>query len=264
MTPSNYATSGSVESLRRRLLPTDWLVVRDVATMRLAQATDLQALAALRGEVHVRQFRRRLQRLYELQVLDRLDRRVGGERAGSSAWVYVLGLAGQRLLDEGGSSSVRRPWTPRPSWLHHALASSHLYVELRTAENSGVLTLLDYESEPKCWRTFTSAEGKETLKPDSFIRFETGEEIVSTFIEVDCGTESPATIARKLSVYVSAFEAGFEQNEHGVFPETVWLVPSSGRQRVLEKVVARLPVEARALFRVALYEHALQAFLEPP
>jgi hypothetical protein len=65
-------------------------------------------------------------------------------------------------------------------------------------------------------------------------------------------------------VYVSAFEAGFEQNEHGVFPETVWLVPSSGRQRVLEKVVARLPVEARALFRVALYEHALQAFLEPP
>ena len=264
MTPSSYVTTASVMELRARLLPQDWAVLHDVQQMRLASALDLQALAGLRGELKVRQFRRRLQLLHELRVLARLERRVGGTRAGSSGWVYALGVAGQRLLDPAGGVSVRRPWTPRPSWLGHALAASHLYVILKTAEHDGVLQLLQYQSEPQCWRSFDDQGQAVTLKPDGFARCELGDELVSAFIEVDCATESPATLGRKLEVYRRHWLTGREQSDHSVYPEVLWLVPTTARQRVLEKVVARQPVEAQVLHRVARYDDALQALTEPP
>lgn len=264
MSPRKYVTAAAVIELRQRLTESDWAIVRDVARMRLASALDLQTLASLRGEVHVRQFRRRLQRLFELDVLARLDRRVGGVRSGSTSWVYALGLGGQRLLDPGDGTSVRRPWTPRPSWLNHALASSHLYVELCLAEQAGGVRLLNYQPEPLCWRPIDDAEGQSTLKPDAFARFEVGDEIVSLFLEVDMATESPATLHTKLQIYSRHWLTDAEQTAHGVYPEVLWLVPTAGRQQVLEKVIERQPEEARALHRVRLYGAARAAFIEPP
>ncbi len=265
MTSSHhYVTTASVMELRCRLLAQDWAVLYDVGQMRLASALDLQGLAALRGDLQVRQFRRRLQHLFELGVLARLERRVGGPSSGSSGWVYGLGLAGQRLLDPAGGSSVRKPWTPRPSWLTHALASSHLYVVLKTADHAGALHLLDYQPEPLCWRTFDDQDGSTTLKPDGFVRFEVGEDIASVFIEVDCATESPATLGRKLDVYRRHWLRDAEQTEHGVYPEVLWLVPTDARRVVVERVVGRQPADAQALHRVARYDDALGVFIEPP
>jgi hypothetical protein len=264
MTSQPYVTTASVVALKRRLSDQDWAIVDDVQQMRLAAACDLQALAALRGEVQVRQFRRRLQRLFELGVLARLERRVGGERAGSSGWVYALGLAGQRLLDEGDGSSVRRPWNPRPSWLGHALAASHLYVELRQAEHAGQLKLLAYQSEPACWRVFADGPSSVTLKPDAFVRFEVGDDIVSSFIEVDCATESATTLNGKFDVYRRHWHSDDEQTRHGVYPEVLWLAPTPARCRVLEQVRARQPSDAQALHRVGLYQRARSLLTEPP
>lgn len=264
MTSHNYRTAASVLVLRRRLTEPDWAIVHDVERMRLARALDLQALAALREDLQVRQFRRRLQRLFELDVLARLERRIGGQRSGSSGWVYALGVAGQRLLDPGDGVSVRRPWTPRPSWLGHALATSHLYVVLRRADHGRSLRLLAYEPEPLCWRPFSDEHGDLTIKPDAFVRFEQGEDIVSVFVEVDCATESPATIAKKLDAYRRYWLSETEQRAHGVFPEVLWLVPAATRLRTLEATVARQPDDAQELHRVALYEQALPALIEPP
>jgi len=265
MTSSHpYVTTASVMELRRRLLAQDWAVLHDVEHMRLASALDLQALAALRGDLQVRQFRRRLQHLFELDVLARLERRVGGPSSGSTGWVYGLGLAGQRLLDPEGGVSVRRPWTPRPSWLTHALASSHLYVVLKTADHAGQLHLLDYQPEPLCWRTFNDQGGSTTLKPDAFARFEVGDDVASVFIEVDCATESPATLSRKLDVYRQHWLSDAEQTEHGVYPEVLWLVPTNARQAVVRRVVDRQPADAQALHRAARYDDALGVFTEPP
>jgi hypothetical protein len=102
------------------------------------------------------------------------------------------------------------------------------------------------------------------LKPDAFARFDVSVETASVFVEVDCATESPATLGRKCDVYHRYWLTEQEQDAHGVFPEVLWLVPSTARLQTMQKVIARQPPEAQALHRVALYDQALQAFLEPP
>jgi len=263
---SAYVTAAGLVELRQNLKPEEWAILRDTATMRLALARDLQALRAAAGPVNVRTFRRTLAHLAEQGVLARLDRSVGGRRAGSSGYVYGAGPAGQRLLHPDGPA--RRPWTPRPSWLRHALAVSHLYVTLRELEqNGGRLKLLTFDAEPGCWRTFPTSFGTtEVLKPDAYIITGHGNYELVRFIEVDCGTESPATIARKLSAYYRYFQSGLEQQRAQVFPEVLWLVPSERRRAVLVDVAGRQPPEAWQLHRVARYEQASVLFAdeEPP
>lgn len=264
MNRGSYVTTASVVELKERLLPADWAVLRDVETMRVAAALDLQVLANLRQPVPVRTFRRRLQRLHDQGVLARLERRVGGVSAGSAGWVYVLGVVGQRLLDDQGVASVRRPWTPRPSWLRHALASSHLYVVVKSAEAAGKFQLRQYQSEPDCWRPFMDEQRQVVLKPDAFISVEIGDEIASLFIEVDCATESPVTLRAKQAVYWSHYLTNQEQAAHGLYPEVLWLVPTVERRAVIERVIASHAEPAQVLHRVVLYADALQAVLEPP
>jgi hypothetical protein len=183
-----------------------------------------------------------LQQLHELGVLARLERTVGGQRAGSAGFVYRLGSAGQRLMANEHGGAIQRPWTPRPAWLRHALAASHLYVVLRLAEAEQRLRLLDYQPEPLAWRRFQAVGGQAvTLKPDGFARYELPDALVSSFLEVDCAIDSS-----------------------GVFPETLWLVPDQRRRAVLQRVIDQHPAEARRLFRVGCYDQARQLFTEPP
>lgn len=262
---SAYVTASRIAELRRILTPEEWAILRDTATMRLAPAGDLQTLRSGVDPVNVRSFRRTLARLAEQGVLARLDRTVGGRRAGSSGYVYGVGPAGQRLLNPHGPS--RRPWAPRPSWLQHALAVSHLYVTLRELENGGQLKLLTFDAEPRCYRSFPSNFGtSEVLKPDVFVvTGHRGYELVR-FIEVDCGTESPSTIARKLNVYWRYYQSGLEQQRAELFPEVLWLVPSERRRGVLVDVASHRPPEAWQLHRVARYDQARVVFTDerPP
>jgi hypothetical protein len=249
--------------LRHELTANEWAVLADISVMRVAAATDLQRLQELRQPVSVRQFRRLLAGLNERRVLYRLDRVVGGRARGSAGYVYVTGSAGQQLLANESDASVRRPWTPRPSWLSHALAASHLLVVLRELEHDSVLLLRQFQTEPACWRTFTDADGKATLKPDAFVRVDQGDYTDSYFIEVDCATESPATLSRKCAVYQRYWEAGVEQEGHGVFPQVLWLVPSTARAAVLRRVVTGQGPD-QALHAVATYDRAADIFREEP
>ena len=58
-----YVTARAVEQLRSDLIPEEWAVLNDVATMRLAVATDLQRLRGKTTRTEVRTFRRLLARL---------------------------------------------------------------------------------------------------------------------------------------------------------------------------------------------------------
>jgi hypothetical protein len=91
-----------------------------------------------------------------------------------------------------------------------------------------------------------------TSGPDQFVRF----------VEVDCGTESPATLARKLTVYYRYYQSGIEQLRHELFPQVLWLVPTEARGTVLVDVAARQPPEAWQLHRIALYDDAASVFNE--
>jgi hypothetical protein len=265
MRRSAYVTGARLAELRQLLTNEEWQVLHDVAAMRLAVASDLQRLRALQAPLNVRSFRRQLARLDDLAVLARLpDRSVGGRGAGSAGFIYSLGPAGPRLLNPS-SKSKRRPWVPRPTWLTHALAVSHLYVILKELETDSELKLHSFATEPMCWRRFPGTFGeRQSLKPDAYVvTTSSGYEFVR-FIEVDCGTESPATLDRKLTAYYRYYQSGIEQLHHDVFPEVLWLVPTQHRRDVVVDVAGRQPEEAWPLHRVALYEDAAEVFNERP
>ena len=96
------------------------------------------------------------------QVVTKLERQVGGVRAGSRAAVWsldarrtaaCLGLRSRRRPDR------RKPWTPSLAFLAHRLAVSECFVCLTEADRAGTADLLDFDAEPLCWRRFASSFG---------------------------------------------------------------------------------------------------------
>lgn len=207
-----------------------------------------------------RDVRRRLLRLTELGLLARLERRVGGVRAGSSGFVYYLGPAGQRLIAYWeGRGLVRGRYRPEPGgrYVAHRLAVSQLYVDLLVASRRGEVELLAFDVEPDCWRRYADALGGQTLlKPDAYVRLGVGAYEDRSFIEVDLGTESRPVIARKARSYIDYFATGQEQTEAGVFPRVAFLTNSEARRTSLVEICARLPAEHWRLFTVGRLDQA--------
>jgi hypothetical protein len=214
-----------------------------------------------------RAIRRTLAQLTTLGVLARLERRVGGVRAGSAGYVYYLGPVGQRLMAYWeGRGLVRGRFRPEPGgrYVRHRLAVSELYVQLRAADRQGKLDLLAFEAEPECWRRYLDGfGGSVTVKPDAFVRVGIGAYEDRCFVEVDLGTESRSVIAAKVRAYLDYYHSGSEQAEHGVFPRVVLLTNSEARRAALVDVVARLPAEHWALFTVATLDRALEVISRP-
>jgi hypothetical protein len=208
-----------------------------------------------------RAVRRVLADLTERQVLFRLERRIGGVRAGSAGHVYGLGPVGKRLIaywQGEGLTRVRTPHEPGGVFVRHTLAVAEQYVQLIEAERAGRFELVAFESEPDCWRPLTGTYGRaDTLKPDAFVRLGVGEFEERSFIEVDCGTEGRGALTRKCRRYIAYYQAGVEQAEHGVFPRIVWLTTSQARVRLLVDVCASLAPEHWRLFSVGTTDKAM-------
>jgi hypothetical protein len=234
--------------------------------LRLASHAQLAALLAdSNGDASpvsvARGARRVLARLSERGVLARLQRRVGGIRAGSAGYIYYLGPAGQRLVAYWeGRGLTRGRFRPEPGgrYVRHRLAVSELYVQARCAERDGLLDLLKFDVEPDCWRrSLDGFGGVALLKPDAFVRVGVGAYEDRCFIEVDLGSESRVVIARKLGAYLDYFHGGHEQSEHGVFPRVLLLTNTEARRAALLDVCTRLPAEAWRLFTVTTLDRAL-------
>jgi hypothetical protein len=244
------------------------LVIELVAKLRLTSHAQLASLLAASSNdtasptSAARSTRRILARLTALGVLARLDRRVGGLRAGSAGYVYYLGPAGQRLLAYwDGRGLVRGRFRPEPGgrYVRHRLAVTELYVRLHAADREGELDLLTFEAEPDCWRRYLDGFGGSlVVKPDAFVRVAVGAYEDRCFVEVDLGTESRSVIAAKLRAYRDYFQAGAEQAEHGVFPRVVLLTNSEVRKAALVDVAGRLPAEHWSLFTIGTLDQALR------
>jgi hypothetical protein len=206
--------------------------------------------------------RRALQRLAELDVLERLPRVVGGVRAGSAGYVYRLGLAGQRVALDAGwfpDRRRRRARVPGTLFLDHALAVAELHVRLVEGGRAGGFELFELRAEPACWRSYDGIGAQRLiLKPDSYLRIGVGEWEDSYFIEVDRGTEGSRAIARQLRAYTAYYRAGVEQAERGVFPKVLWLVPGERRAEAIRGCIGGLTAAERELFSVALRADALE------
>jgi hypothetical protein len=171
--------------------------------------------------------------------------------------VYGIGRAGARLLAVRGVAGAR---VELPGTLHlsHTLTTTELVVRLAQAELSGELEVIEVQQEPACWRSFPGAGGAaRALKPDLFIRLGAGALEDRWMVEVDLGSESGRTLARKAGIYREHYQSGREQHEYGVYPRVLWTAPDRQRAEQIQSVLDAQPAEVRRLCAVRAFDDAV-------
>jgi hypothetical protein len=240
------------EELKARLGDRDWQILHSLQCSRVLTGLQLTRLRFydLSPDSQDRTRRRVMERLAGWQVVTRLDRVIGGVRAGSTGWIYSLGPVGQRLLLlealERGQTRIRKPWTPSPLFLAHSLAISEIYVQLVEATRHGDVRLTSFDAEPNSW--WPDGLGG-FLKPDAFVvlsgpRFD---ELV--WLEVDRATESLPTVRRQLTAYLGFVTRG-QFGPSGVTPQVVLSTPNARRAADIRALIESLN-SSNKLFRVA-------------
>lgn len=182
---------------------------------------------------------RALKRLRELGLIDHLARRIGGVRAGSGSLVWYVTHAGERLLrlyDHDPAPIKSRFFEPSPFFLSHTLAVADIAIQLtEICGSTSRLKLTALQSEPECWRTYSEYGTTIALKADLSAVTVSGQYEDRWFFEVDLATESPAKVVEKCERYHRYYRTGLEQEESGMFPLTVWIVPTHDRKERLIK-----------------------------
>lgn len=239
--------------LRDDLSDRERAVLRSLADCRLLTTGLLQRLHFadhLTEGAASRICRRVLARLQRLGVVEHLDRRIGGIRAGSASYVWRVGPVGERLLRQDETPRGRHK-QPGLRFIDHVLAIAECSVQLIEADRRGDLELITTEHEPACWRSFLGVHGSaETLKPDLYAVTANAEYEDSWFIEVDRGTESLPTVMRKCAQYARFQQSGREQANRGVFPAVLWVVPDDGRATAMAAAIRRHYGPDQELFRL--------------
>ena len=258
-----YVSARGVARLRERLSERDLAIIRQVGELRLMDARQIQAVHFPDAEHYnepaaTRARQRVLERLTRERLLTRLDRRIGGIRAGSAGFVLALGPIGQRLLAIDGPR--RRSYEPTLRFVDHTLAIAQLVVDVTVAARRGLLDVLDCQAEPRCWRQFAGLGGRRLLRPDALLVLGVDEYELRWFIEVDRASESLPTVMRKCHLYADYYQSGKEQAAHGgVFPRVCWIVPDELRAGRLGSAIARDRTLPERLFMVTTDELAVDA-----
>jgi hypothetical protein len=248
--------------MQRALSLRDGQILADVARFRLMTGRQLAQLHFQDSDTGYRTARRTLSHLFEKQWLERLERRVGGLRAGSDGYVYALGPLGDRLLREG--SPRRRVREVSDGFARHTLGIAQLHVDLVLASRGGGFSILAIETEPQCWRRIEGLGGYDWLKPDLAVVTAAADQEMHSFVELDLGTEHRAALLRKLQAYEAAYRSGAEAHQRGLFPQVVWLVPDHARATVLERLIRTTTGLSAELHRVVLITDVVAALTGAP
>jgi hypothetical protein len=238
---SRVGSRSALDEIREGMTQSDLAVVAQVAELRMMSGRQIEAafFAAERGgnaASRARQCRRALARLVAAGVLSRLERRVGGVRAGSASYVYTLGVVGHRLLDEDRPRPRR--YEPTAAFVKHQLAVSQLVVDLTIAARSGLLDLIEVQGEPRCWRTIPAA-GRALLRPDLYLEIGRGDLEYRWFVELDRATHHRPALVRKARVYEGYYRSGIEQADGGIFPRVLWIARTDEHAARLREVFAK-------------------------
>lgn len=237
----SYVSARGVAQLRERLSARDVAIIRQVAELRLMSARQIQAIHFPAAEhdndrAATRARQRVLARLTGERLMTRLDRRIGGVRAGSAGFVLTLGPVGQRVLALDGPR--RRAYEPTLRFVDHTLAIAQLVVELTLASRRGLVEVLELQAEPRSWRAFSHIGGRSLLRPDAFMALGSSDYELRWFIEMDRGSESLPVVVRKCHLFAAYYQAGVEQAEHGgIFPRVCWIVPDEARAERLASII---------------------------
>jgi hypothetical protein len=244
--------AGHVEGLRQSLSERDWLVMQDVARLRLITGAQLERLHfAYLGAVSRPVVRRRvLGRLVQARVLATLERRIGGVRAGSDGLIYYLDTAGQQLLATDGTARKIDP--PGERYVRHVLAVTEVYVSLTEQAQAGALRLDQFEAEPASW--WSDGRGGR-LKPDGYVRVSNSEQFDSWWLEVDLATEHLPTLKRKLRAYIDFYRRG-QLGPDRIMPWVLVTAPNAKRCSDIVRLIHQLSSQGEELFTVALHNDA--------
>lgn len=257
---SSRVSAPQLREIEQSLTNDDLAVVQFISEVRVATGHQLARRlwsAEHPRDIRARAARRALRRLEDWRVIDRLPRRVGGVRGGSTTIVYSLGPVGRRLLIRRGFEA-KRLTAPGDRFIRHTLAITELCVRLAEADIGGELDLIELQTEPRCWRPFLGLVGARLiLKPDLFARIGAGALEDRWFIEVDLATESAPTITNKAKLYLAHYRSGEEQRRHDVYPRVIWLVPDRHRALQIVAALKGLRPEAERLFSIWLCDEAI-------
>jgi hypothetical protein len=262
-----YATKKRIAHLERTLNPRERAIIDTLDRLRVATTEQLRRVAFydLTDRSAARRAPALLRSLAARQIVVKLERQVGGVRAGSRSAVWSLDTIGQRLASSCGPAGGfhrRRPWTPSLSFLAHRLAVSECFASLAERQFAGDTELLDFDAEPQSWRRYVSAHGGTSyLKPDAFVRLGVGEVERAAFVEIDRDTESRGTLGVKLRAYRQYWETGREQDRRGYFPRVVFAVPSEERKAVLVDLFGNQPEETWPLWQVTLADDLVDVLI---
>lgn len=256
-----YLTARRLASIDEHLTSRDREIVREVGRLRLLSHGQLRRLFFAAGDgtrsTGLRVGQRRLAQLVDLGVLARLDRRVGGVRAGSEGFVYGLGPAGHKLLRRWRGTGTGKPRGDEPGgpFVAHTLACSELCVALVEAHRADRLELLEHQAEPACWRIRIGPYGQPlSLRPDGFVRLGVGTRELLWFVEMDRATESLTAIRRQGRAYLDHYTSGAEAD---VMPRVAWLAPDDRRADRLRTALHELGGVSSELFMAAPQAAAL-------
>lgn len=244
----------------------DLAILRSVGQHRFLGTRHVQTLH-FRGHASAlsaaRLTRRVLHRLHVQRLLDHLDRRIGGIRAGSAGYIWTLSAAGARLLSEvDGDPKIRRQHEPSLRLLNHSLAIAEVHCELVEAAEGGRFEIEETQLEPMSWRRFHGLGGEVRLvRPDLALVTTSGDFEDHWFVEVDLGSEHPPTVVRKCRLYLEYLDSGREQSVAGVFPRVLWVVPDQRRAARLTEALTAERLD-HGLFRITTLEQLADVLAE--
>ncbi len=263
----------ALQRLRRLLTERELAVLASVDRFRLLTAAQIEQLhffGHASSETAARIRRRVLERLVAAGMLQRLDRRIGGVRAGSVGYVYRIAPLGYRLVHDEARISGRAK-EPGAVFLEHTLEVAKIAIDLVVAERKlhqestedWRFEMTTLQPEPECWRQFQKGlSGIEVLKPDLFVAIGLGDYEDRWFCEVDRGTESTMAVLRKCQVYADYFRTDIEQQKFEVFPKVLWIVLTEHRRSLIENAIAKQPkFRALELFVVVTAGDALSTLI---
>lgn len=250
-------SSKELATIRQRLSERDLAVLRAVAEHQFMTTKQIMRLyfhAHQSESSGIRAAIRVLGRLHDLRVLARLERAIGGHRAGSSAYVWCLDVVGDRITRDDNGSPRRRYFQPSLTFLGHKLAVTETRVVIEETAREHGLELLALDIELRAWRSYTGAGGGTLhLKPDLAVITANTEHEDHWLIEVDQGTESFRTLLDKCAVYETYRRTGREQAARGVFPRVIWIMPTESRAEQLRAHIERDTLDPK-LFMVIVPE----------
>ncbi|MDL9980101.1 replication-relaxation family protein [Microbacterium candidum] len=269
-------TPYKIEQLEAHLTARDSEILQSLEQFRALSTRLIQRLHFPVGEHGLHRTERTATRLCN-RVLLRLEadgfiariegRAVGGATRGSAGTTWHLAATGERLLRaRRGDPSRRRYVTPSRSFLAHTLAVAGFAATAREHEAAGTFDILELHPEPMCWRTFQTALGQATLKPDLAIVIANPDVEAHVFVEIDRGTEHLPAVIKKSRAYQQYRQTGIEQHRSGVFPAVLWVVPDADRARRLRNAIRReqdLDADLFTITETSSAMTALAGFLTP-